>query len=280
LSADSKRLLLIVEAGTQEDVWVYETERDAMTRLTFGGVMHSSPIWSPNGRYVVFGRRGQGIFWTRSDGGGQPQELIKSSGAIQLPASFSADGKWLAYTQGTGTGPDGTHIWVVPVREDGGQLRAESPEPFHHTPFAEGSPAFSPDGRWLAYESTESGRSEIDVRPFHLGGSSGGGKWRISSEGGSAPIWSHNGRDLLYRNGDRIMAVRYTTDGSSFVAERARVWLTKLDGAAAGGWDLSHDDTRLAVIATEPGQAPKQNHTVVLFLDFFDDLLRRVPLTR
>ena len=280
LSPDSKRLLLIVEAGTQQDAWVYETDRDTMTRLTFGGVMYSSPSWSPDGRYVVFGLRGQGIFWTRSDGGGQPQALTKSGGTIQLPASFSADGKWLAYTQGTGTGPAGTHIWIVPIAEEGGQLRAGSPEAFHHTQFAEDKPAFSPDGRWLAYESTESGRSEIDVRPFHRGGSRGDGKWRVSSEGGSDPVWSHDGRDLLYRNGDRIMAVRYTTDGDSFVAEKARVWLAKLDGAGASGWDLSRDGTRLAVTTTERTQTPRRDHTVVLITDFFDDLLRRVPLTR
>jgi hypothetical protein len=111
-----------------------------------------------------------------------------------------------------------------------------------------------------------------------------GGRWQISNNGGTFPAWSPNGHDLLYQSGDRIMAVAYTAKGDRFVAEKPRVWLAKLGGFRAGfgtAWDLAPDGNRVAVVtpAETPG-APKQDHDVVMLLNFLDELRRRAPLNK
>ena len=103
---------------------------------------------------------------------------------------------------------------MVSVDEDGGQLKVGKPEQFLTSRFDERSPAFSPDGRWVAYESNASGKTEVYVRPFPPPASGQGGLWPISNGGGTFPVWSPNGRDLLYESGDQIMAVSYTVKPS------------------------------------------------------------------
>ena len=106
-------------------MWVYDPQRDALTRLTFGGI-NESPAWSPDGRYAVFHKRGQGIFQARADGASQPQPLSES-GSIRLPWSFTPDGKRLAYVE---MGSGKLQIWTVPLDDQGGQLKAGTTEPF------------------------------------------------------------------------------------------------------------------------------------------------------
>jgi hypothetical protein len=148
LSPDSQRLALTVTEGSNSDIWIYEWQRDSMTRLTFGG-FNNSPVWSPDGRYIVFEGRG-GMFWTRSDGAGQPQPLTQSKNR-QVPHSFAPDARRLAFFQ---FGGGGTDLWTLPMESGGSGLRAGKPEVFLQTPsqtrFVERHPSFSPDGRWLA----------------------------------------------------------------------------------------------------------------------------------
>ena len=157
LSPDGRRIALVVSEGSQSDVWVYDPQRDALTRLTFGGA-NRAPAWSPDGQYVVFYKPGQGIFQARADGASQPQALTGSK-TTQLPWSFTPDGKRLAYHENS-------QLWTVPLDEQGGQLKAGTPEPFLKSTFSDLQPSFSPDGRWLAYHSDESGRREVYVRAF------------------------------------------------------------------------------------------------------------------
>jgi len=143
--------------------------------------------------------------------------------------------------------------------------------------FAETAPKFSPDGRWLAYESNETGRTEIYVRAFPAAAQ--GGKWPISNSGGALPVWSPNGRELLYQSGDQIMSVEYTTTGNVFSAGKPRVWLMSMGGAQ--GFDIAPDGKRLiAFMPTATGTAPKTEHTVVFVQNFFDELRRRVPISK
>jgi predicted Ser/Thr protein kinase len=273
LSPDGKRLALSVqEGGKPPDVWVYDQQRDAMQRLTFSGGPYDVPIWSPDGRYVVFISLSGGMAWTRSDGAGQPQPLMQVKN-LQLPSSFAPDGKRLAYIELSQSAAP--QIWTVPIEDDGGQLKAGKPEQFLQSQFADSNPAFSLDGRWLAYESNESGKTEVYVRPFPPPASGQGGKWLISNGGQGLPHWLRNGRDILYRAGDGIMAVSYSVKGDSFVAEKPRVWLAKLGGT---DWDLAPDGKRVAVImpAAAP-EAPKLDHEVTFLFNFFDELRRRVP---
>jgi serine/threonine protein kinase/Tol biopolymer transport system component len=271
LSPDGKRLALTVREGGNQDIWVYDTERDQRTRLTFGTETFAAPVWSRDGRYVVFGSIGNGLFWARADGGGQPQSLAKRA-SIVFPFSFSPDGSRLAFYEVSRT----PQIWTVPLNYSDG-LKAGEPEPYMTNQFAETAPKFSPDGRWLAYESNETGRTEIYVRAFPAAAQ--GGKWPISNSGGALPVWSPNGRELLYQSGDQIMSVEYTTTGNVFSAGKPRVWLTSMGGAQ--GFDIAPDGKRLiAFMPTAAGTAPKAEHTVVFVQNFFDELRRRVPISK
>ena len=123
----------------------------------------------------------------------------------------------------------------------------------------------------MAYESNESGRPEIYVRAFPAGSS----KWQISNNGGTWPIWSPNGRELLYRSGDQLVSVPYMAAGNSFVSEKPKIWLTTLGNAIS--FDLSPDGKRVLVVTPTGGDVPKVEHTVVFMQNFFDELRRRVP---
>ncbi len=270
ISPDGKRLSFVVR---NQDVWVYDIQRDALTRLTFGDGPYVNPLWSPDGQYLVFGAFGKGIYWTRADGAGQPQPLIQSN-SLQ-PSSITPDGKRLAIYGG----PGNQQIWTVPLDDQGGQLKAGKPEQFMKTEFLDVNPKFSPDGRWIAYASNESGKPEVYVRAFPPPASGQGGKWQISNSGGVEPFWSRNGRDLLYRaglSGDQLMAVNYSVNGNSFVADKPRVWIDKLPGADI---DLAPDGKRVAVITSvESPDASKADHEVTFLFNFFDELRRRVPV--
>lgn len=271
LSPDGKQLALLVADGGSLDVWVYDEQRDAMSRLTSGGEGYTHLIWSPDGQNLVFGVAGKGLFWMRADGAGQPQALTQSS-SIQFPWSFTPDGKQLVYDEFAGS----RQIWTVSLDQQGGQWNAGKPQQFLKSQFSDQSPALSPDGRWLAYDSNEQGRSGVYVRSFPPPSSGQGGKWQISNSGGAAPHWSRSGHDLLYRSGDQIMAVSYVVKGETFQAEKPRMWIAKLGGTQ---WDLAPDGKRVAVVTpVDAPAAPKQDHEVVFLENFFDYLRQRVPL--
>jgi Tol biopolymer transport system component len=256
------------------DFWVYDLRRGSMTRLTSGGGP-GSLVWSRDSRDVFFGTVRSGIFWTRADGASDPQPLTGTN-ANQAPLSITFDGKRLAYSEYAGR----AQIWTVPLEETNGLLKAGKPEQVLKSPFTEVSAAFSPDGKWLAYCSNATGTYEVFVQASP----DNGGRWQISNNGGTFPVWSPNRRDLLYQSGDQIMAVAYTAKGDRFVVEKPRVWLAKLGGFHAPfgtAWDLAPDGKRVAVVTPEetPG-APKQDHDVVMLLNFLDELRRRAPLNK
>lgn len=171
----------------------------------------------------------------------------------------------------------------MPLEDEGGQLKAGKPEQFFKSSFNDQFPSFSPDGRWLAYQSNESGSNEVYVRAFPPPSSGQGRRWQISNGGGTAPRWLRNGRELVYGSGDQIMAASYTVKGDTFVAEKPRVWIAKLGGASVVGtqWDLATDGKRVVVLTpVESAEAPKQEHEVVFLENFFDELRRRVPVNK
>ena len=268
LSPDGTRIALSVYEGENQDLWVYDSQRDSMTRLTFGGV-NNKAIWSPDGHYVVFSNVGTGLFQARADGASQPQPLTRSK-ILQYPWSFTPD-KRLAYHEYA----ENRQIWTVPLEDQGGQLKAGKPEQFLKSSFSDSSPMFSPDGHWLAYQSDESGKDEVYVRAFPPPSSGQGGKWQVSNNGGVEPHWSRSGHELVYRSGDQIMAAGYTLNGDTFAVEKPRVWIAKLPGTE---WDLAPDGKRIAVVThVESAEAPKQDHEIVFLMNFFDELRRRVP---
>jgi serine/threonine-protein kinase len=272
ISPDGKRLAMAIRDGTTQDIWVYDLERDQRTRLTFGTETFATPIWSPDGRFVVFGSIGNGLHWARADGGGQPQPLVKRR-SISFPYSFSPDGTRIAFNEVSGA----AQIWTAAI-EQGDGLTAGEPERYMTTQFADTAPKFSPDGRWVAYESNETGRVEVYVRAFQTPASSGGAKWLISNNGGAFPVWSPDRRELLYLSGDQIMSVGYTIDHGAFVAGKPRVLLMV---GGARGFDMAPDGRRvMAVMPTAAGPAPQSEHTLIFVQNFFDELRRRVPVAR
>jgi len=275
ISPDGKLLAFIVEGRSGADVWEYDPRRDAMTRLTFGDGLYFSPIWSPDGRYLVFGGP-NGMYWTRSDGAGQRQVLIHGSG-FQFPWSFTPDGKRLAFHEKSGL----PQIWTLPLEERNGQLHGGTPERFLKSQFSEAKPLLSPDGHWLAYESDESGKPEVYVREFSPPPSGQGGKWQVSNSGGGTAFWSRAKRELLYRGGpagDRLMSMSYSENGDSFIPEKPRVWLAKLPGTDI---DLAPDGEHFAVLTpVDLPEVSKAQHNMTFLFNFFDELRRRVPVTR
>jgi len=266
LSPDGNKLAI-----STSDIWVYEWQRDSMTRLTFGPSTSSYPIWSPDGRYILFLATG-GTFWTRSDGSGKPQPLTQSKN-LQVPWSFTADGKRLAFYEVT---PEtGRDLWTVPLESDAAGLRAGKPEPFLQTPFDERHPAFSPDGRWIAYTSSESGAFQVYVRAFP----DKGGKWQISNSGGVYPVWSRNGRELFFRTEDnQIMGTGYAVKGDSFVADKPRVWSEKrlANVGNTANYDLAPDGKRIAALMpVETAEGQKAQSHVIFLENFFDEVRRR-----
>ena len=269
LSPDGRKLAFM-NGG---DIYIYDTDRDTSSRLTFTGY-NSVPVWAPDGRHIIQQTTG-GFSWARSDGAVAPQLVVEGPNPV-IPWSISPDGRRLAYFENS---PEtGFDIWTLPLDvTDPDHPKPGAPAPSLRTPADETVPRFSPDGRWIAYRSNESGSNEIYVRPFPA---DSGGKWQISSGGGLFAFWSSNGRELFYETADnRIMVVDYAVDGGSFVPGKPRVWSDKqLFYTGTSNLDLAPDGKRFAVFAL-PETAPEANGSVrvTMLFNFFDELKRRIP---
>ncbi len=276
LSPDGDRLAVSVLRGQNWDVWVYDLERDVATRITFGKAYDADPVWSPDGRWIAY--EGEvdgvdGIFRKRTDGTGDAEMLLEPGKHVfPAPRSWSPDGKFIAI-QSSGEGGQ-TDIWVLPLDETGGG----EPELFTSTAFTEMGPSFSPDGRWLAYSSTETGRSEVFVATFPPGG----GKWQVSDGGGTQARWSGDGRELFFRTDAGIMSVKVSSEGSSFRASRPEIvfegnFLGGLQGVLLPGfnfpdYDVSADGKRFVMFqgTTEGALATEAK----IVLGWFEELRR------
>jgi Tol biopolymer transport system component/tRNA A-37 threonylcarbamoyl transferase component Bud32 len=270
LSPDGQRLALESNA----DIWVYDWQRDTMTRLTFTGNANG-PVWSPDGRYIAFRVLGEGMDVIRSDGSGKPEPLTQSKNS-QYPWSFAPDGKRLAFIDSS-TGA--FQLWTMPLESDSAGLQPGKPEIFLQTPADERAPSFSPDGRWMAYASNESGTFQVYVRAFP----DKGGKWQISNSGGTYPMWSHNGHELFFETLDnRIMVASYIEKGDSFVADKPRAWSEKQLGGIVNtvkNIDLAPDGKRIvALMPVETAEAQKAQSQVTFLMNFFDGLRRKAPI--
>jgi serine/threonine-protein kinase len=213
------------------------------------------------------------MFWTRADAAGKPQPLTQSKNS-QFPASFTSNGATLVFTELVpGVGAE---IRTVPLEGGSRQLRAGNPQVFLKIPTYNAYPAFSPDGRWLAYATTEAGIYEVYVRAFPDNGS----QVQISNAGGLMPVWSRDGHELFYRTEDqRIMVASYKVQGESFVPDKPRLWFGKAlaNMGQTPNLDLAPDGKRFVVLmpAESPEPRESENH-VTLVVNFFDEVRRRV----
>jgi serine/threonine-protein kinase len=279
-SPDGKRLALSVASGKGGDIQIYDWQHDTMTPLTyFPQKANTLPVWTPDGKHIVFRAQAPGrflLYWIRTEGLGEAQLLLESKSQL-APYSFSPDGKRLAYSeQNVDTGFD---LWTLPLDvSDPEHPKPAEPELFLRTPINEAEPAFSPDGRWIAYTSNLSGRGEVYVGPF----AGPPGKVQISNGGGRHPIWSGNGRELFYLAPDsRIIVATYTEKSDSFVPDKPRPWSdTEILDPPSGhrNFDLLPDGKRFAVFPRPDASGEQKGSVhVTVLLNFFDELRRRVP---
>jgi serine/threonine-protein kinase len=274
LSPNGRRLAVQIRDGSDRNLWAYDLERDALTRLTSGTGDSGYPVWSRDGRFVLYSLTGVGMYRVRADGGSLPQQILEVANFFQAPSSIAPDGSRLAFHQLV----DGTpQVWTAELHEDEGGLKAGNPVRFLINQYQESDARFSPDGRWIAYQSNESGRMEVYVRPFSPSASVEG-KVQISNNGGVWPVWSPNGRELLYQAARQIMVVDYAARGGSFSAGRPRVWPNT---GGSQGFDVANDGNRLAVILPAVTlEGPRLESTVGLVQNFLDELHRRAPVSR
>ena len=278
-SPDGRRLAVTIYDGKRSDIWVYEWGRDALTRLTFTGEANKSPVWTPDGQGITYVTQEKGgaynLYWKRADGAGDAQRLSENKND-QYHSSWRPDGKFLAFTQ---SNPETrSDIMILPIEgnEKSGWMPRE-PKVFLNSTYEVTSPVFSPDGRWLAYASNESGNYEVYVRPFP----GPGGKWQISTEGGGFPKWSRNGKELFYRAQDsKLMVAAYTASGDSFVAGKPQLWSPGqfVDlGPFYNSFALHPDGKRFAVLKAPGAGETAPVHKVTFIFNFFDELRRKVP---
>jgi len=278
-SPDGKRLALEISDGKRSDIWVYEWERDTLTRLTFTGELNGYPLWTPDGQRITYSSQEKGgpynLWWIRADGAGDAQRLAESK-SVQYGRSWRPDGKVLAFRE---QNPRTTwDILTLPIEgNETSGWKPGQPKPFVNSAFSEDGPAFSPDGRWLAYQSNESGNNEVYVRPFP----GPGGKWQVSTGGGDFPKWSRNGKELFYRTTDsKIMVATYNATGDSFRADKPQLWspgqFTDL-GPGFYNFDPHPDGKRFAVLKAPGTEETAAVNKVSFIFNFFDELRRKLP---
>ena len=248
--------------GGPGDLWTLDFARGVRTRLTFRQSTGSGGVWSPDGSRIAFsaGNIFDTVYEKAASGAGDEKELLKEPGKIHFPTSWSRDGRFLLYhiILAPKTGSD---LWVLPL--EGGALGARKPVLLLGTEFNELNASFSPDMRWVAYASNESGRLEVYVRPFVAAGPSGApalgeGKWQVSRDGGDRPKWSADGKQIFFDappNGTAKMAVDVKANGAAFEAAiPQRLFLSPTDG----GWDVTADGKRFLLAAPPGGQTTAQ----------------------
>lgn len=282
-SPDGGRIAMEVRERTaQGDIWVYEPARDVMTRLTTDAAEDTRPVWTPDSLHIAFAsdqaaRGTPNLYMEPADGSREAERLTTSPNA-QQPGSWHPSGRFLAFEEmNPVTGED---VMILPVERDGqSRWKAGAATAFVNTTRMEWDPAFSPDGRWLAYASWESpANNEVFVRPFPGPGPA----VQVSIGGGESPVWSRTKHELLYGADGQIMAVSYNTDGGSFKPSAPQPW-------SAGRYqtrgrvvmfDLHPDGERVGLApASEAPNTGRQDQVVFVF-NFVDELKRLMRSSR
>ena len=256
-------------ADGNPDVWVVDTQRGTFTRLTTDASSDGLPLWTPDGKRIVFSSNNSGgasaLHWVAADGSGAAEPLTKAT-TNQGATSWLPDGSALAFYD-VGAAYD---IFMVKP--------GAAPVPLIQTPFVDRGPAFSPDGKWLAYSSNETGRSEIYVTPYP----GPGGKIAISTGGGRSPRWAANGRELIFRNGRQMVAVPVDI-GLTFRAGTPRVlfegeYAPETEALGAHNYDVSADGQRFLMIAPRAADPrDRRRPQIVVTANWMSEVERRLP---
>ena len=271
VSPDGTRLALGIEAANAS-AWVYDLERRTLTRATSSWDNHV-PHWTPDGERLVFSSNRDGEqtrpYWKAADGSGQAELLIPGQ-RMAFPGAASSDGRYLAFLE---LSPDsGADIWLLTLD---GQRHASK---LLGSPYYESEPVFSPDGNWLGYLSDESGRRELYVTSLP----DARGRWQISNSGAQQPLWSRDGSELFFIEGDRMMVVPVRTVPSFeagvprelFQLSRGLQRVPFAIDLTAG--DLTADGQAFLLLE---GEESVVHSSVQIVLNWFDELRRRVATT-
>ena len=273
LSPDGTRIAVYIQ-DQEQDTWMWDLQRATLTRLTFTPGVDWFPLWTPDGRRIVFSSAGEGgsigLFWMPADGTGKPERL--TSGDLHYA---------------TGLSPDGTHVVFYQITQPArGDLLTVSLEgdhrvqPLLQTPFDELEGTISPDGHWIAYESDSSGRSEIYVRPFPA---IAGGQWQVSTAGGRRPLWARDGQELFYlaTSGPTSTFMRVPVEarstgwsaGTPVVLFQGR-YFTETQGRT---YDVSPDGRRFLMVKEAGADQGDARPQIIVVQHWFEELKRLVP---
>lgn len=263
LSPDGASIVLY---GPNLSLWLYQITGGTMARFTFG--YENWPVWSPDGKKIIYGSNHTGTQWdilSKAVAGSGMEQTLFSRQQSQSPRALSPNGDVLVFLQ---TDLDsGSMLWQMPLREN-----AEA-RPLFEKGSGEMMPSFSPNGRWIAYVSPESGRNEVYVRSF----TGSEGKWQISNGGGVEPIWSAAGSELFYRSGDTMLAVD-VEQSPSFSFGKSHELFTEayvFGTTEAQNYDVSRDGRRFLMIKRgTAGARPPLN----IIVNWFTELQQRVPV--
>jgi eukaryotic-like serine/threonine-protein kinase len=259
---DSKLAVSIRDPQTRtRDIWIFDLLRGGKTRLTFDPADDLDCIWSSDGTRIAFtsDRAGQrNIYWKPADGSRPEELLLGGKDGQQNVDDWSRDGKYLLYDYDTDRAPH--QLYVLPLDRD------RKPVPFINTPFFTQQGQFSPNDRWVAYRSPETGRNEVFVQGFNLDPSQPRGKWQISTAGGELPRWRADGKELFFHFADSFFAVDVKTDGPAFEAgiPRRLFDIPAVSASATHGeYSVTRDGQRFLVLTATENAAAQPIEVVV-----------------
>ena len=284
LSPDDTRVAVEIREPPNNDIWIVDPARESLTRLTLDATFEQYPIWTHDGRQVIFAASEGGgpsarrsLMRISSDGTGPVEQLTQATEA-QFPSAVTPDGNTLVIRKEmppakVGTAP-GVDLFVLPLQ---GERR---PRPLLNSPYNELNADVSPNGRWVAYQSNESGRDEIYVRPFP---EADAGKWTVSTGGGAQPVWSQDGKELFFVSSKAMMRVSVTLSPTFTLGipvklfEAAAFFNPPLGGGVGRRYDVTHDGQRFLMVNEGRAVDEAPPARIVLVQNWIEELKARVP---
>ncbi len=274
ISPDGKQLVIGLNTNAGDDIWVKQLPAGPISRVTFDSAPEQRPRWSPDGKFVTYVRVADtALRQRRVDGTGAEETLLTASAAI-IEGFWSHDGRWVVARKGGAEGAVGGRdiIGMRPGVDTTPALLVASPS------FDEAAPALSPDGKWLAYESDETGSIEVYIRPFP---NTEGGKWQVSTNGGQAPLWAHSSKEIFFVDGERNMVATPVGPGSPLqLGERRVLFRVGADLYLQNPehytpFDISLDDKRF-LMARQVQAASAERPTFLIVDNWFEELKARM----